>query len=124
MTTLFITIQFSEIPPSTQRLVADVARRLRGVAGLNSATWMRSGTAYALWQLFEDRERAERYLAGPILGELATLPGCEDVYIQEFEVVEGLSFLSALADAEVEERDFGPHPPTPSPRIGRGGVLV
>lgn len=104
MQALFITVDFAEVPPSTRRQVADIARRLRSVEGLTSTTWTRTHTGYALWQLFEDPARASQYMDGPILPELASLPDCTDVYIQQFTVADGLNFLSSLAEAEVEER--------------------
>lgn len=104
MQALFITIEFAEIPPSTRRLVANVARRLRSVEGLKSTTWTRTRTGYALWQLFDNAERASHYLRGPILAELVKLPDCQDIYIQEFTVADGLTFLPSPAETQAEEQ--------------------
>lgn len=105
MRALMITVQFTDVPPSTQRLLAQISRSLNKVDGMQSTTWMRNGNTYGLFQLFDETSQADNYVDGDLLGNLATLPGAEDVYIQEFDTVDGLNAFirpSTIDQAELQ----------------------
>lgn len=95
MHALFVTLRFSALPPSTQRELAHLSRRFATVDGHVNTTWLRSGATVALHQTFDSDAAIERYLESGILRELTALPGCRDLFIQEFDVLEGLGALPA-----------------------------
>lgn len=99
MLALFVTLRFTSLPPSTQRELARLSRRFATIDGHIESTWLRSGSTVALHQTFDSNEAIERYLESGILRELTALPGCRDLFVQEFDVVEGLGALPAARSA-------------------------
>ncbi len=97
MRALIATLTFTTIQPDTRRDLAHIARELGDADGHVSTTWMRSGLTIALHQVFDSRRHADRYLASDLFRQLAALPACRDVFVDEFDIVDSLIAVGELS---------------------------
>lgn len=100
MRALITTLTFAVIQPSTQRELAHIARDFGSVDGHISAIWMRNGNRIALHQVFDSLDHADCYLEGALFDRLASLDAVRDVFIEEYNIVEGLTAIGERLRAE------------------------
>lgn len=98
MYALFVTFQTTTPLEHLETPFTDYAGALRSMKGLLSKAWIQDGTTLGGFHLFTDKAAADAYLSSDLATGLIATDGFDDFEVRGFDVLEGLSRMTGVAD--------------------------
>ena len=98
MHALHITFRSTRNSENVASMFADYAQALKHVPGLQTKTWIATGSTFGGFHIFDDQQSAEDYLASELAQGLVGTEGFTDFEITHYAVLADLSAVTGIEE--------------------------